>query len=258
MSVDLSTTYLGLKLKNPLVISACPLSGGDRPVAASGAGRRRRGRLALAVRGADRARRRGNDQGPRVRHRELRRIADLLPRAGRLPHRAGRISRNHRRGEEGGGDSGHRQPQRRQPRRLAPLREDDARRRGRRPGTEHLLRGRRPRHDQPRRGIPLPRPRGRREAVDLDSRWRSRSGRISAPWATWACGWPRPAPTAWCCSTASSSPTSTWRRMEAQPQAPLEHARRVAGAAAVDRHPARPRQGLAGRHRRHPRRRRTC
>ena len=28
MSVDLSTTYLGLKLKNPLVISACPLSGG--------------------------------------------------------------------------------------------------------------------------------------------------------------------------------------------------------------------------------------
>ncbi len=27
MSVDLSTTYLGLKLKNPLVISACPFSG---------------------------------------------------------------------------------------------------------------------------------------------------------------------------------------------------------------------------------------
>ncbi len=27
MSVDLSTTYLGLKLKNPLVISACPLTG---------------------------------------------------------------------------------------------------------------------------------------------------------------------------------------------------------------------------------------
>jgi len=27
MSVDLTTMYLGLKLKNPLVISACPLSG---------------------------------------------------------------------------------------------------------------------------------------------------------------------------------------------------------------------------------------
>ena len=26
MSVDLSTTYLGLKLRNPLVVSACPLS----------------------------------------------------------------------------------------------------------------------------------------------------------------------------------------------------------------------------------------
>ena len=27
MSIDLSTTFLGLKLKNPLVISACPLTG---------------------------------------------------------------------------------------------------------------------------------------------------------------------------------------------------------------------------------------
>jgi len=26
MSVDLGTTYLGLKLRNPLVVSACPLS----------------------------------------------------------------------------------------------------------------------------------------------------------------------------------------------------------------------------------------
>ena len=26
MSIDLNTTYLGLKLKNPLVISACPLT----------------------------------------------------------------------------------------------------------------------------------------------------------------------------------------------------------------------------------------
>ena len=169
MSVDLSTTYLGLKLKNPLVISACPLTRRDRPAAAAGAGRRGGGRLALAVRGADRARRGGNDQGPRVRHRELRRSADLLPRAGRLSHRPGGISRNHRRGEEGGDDSDHRQPQRHEQGRLGPLCEDDARRRGRRPGVEHLLRGRRPRHDRPGRGIPLPRPRGRREAVDLDS-----------------------------------------------------------------------------------------
>ena len=29
--------------------------------------------------------------------------------------------------------------------------------------------------------------------------------------ANMASGWTRPAPTAWCCSTASTSPTSTWR-----------------------------------------------
>ena len=30
MSVDLRTRYLGLKLKNPLVVSACPMTGGTR------------------------------------------------------------------------------------------------------------------------------------------------------------------------------------------------------------------------------------
>ena len=58
MSVDLSTNYLGLKLKNPLVISACPLTGEVDRLQRLEAGRRGRGRLALAVRGADRARRR--------------------------------------------------------------------------------------------------------------------------------------------------------------------------------------------------------
>ncbi len=58
MSVDLSTTYLGLKLKNPLVIAACPLTGEIDWLRRLEAGRRRRGRVALAVRGADRARRR--------------------------------------------------------------------------------------------------------------------------------------------------------------------------------------------------------
>ena len=46
--------------------------------------------------------------------------------------------------------------------------------------------------------------------------------------------------------------------LETSAQAGAEHAVRVAAAAAVDRHPARPRQGLAGRHQRHPRRRRAC
>ena len=52
---------------------------------------------------------------------------------------------------------GHRQPQRHQQRRLDPLREDDAGRRGRRPGAEHLLRRHRPRHDRRRGRIALPR-----------------------------------------------------------------------------------------------------
>ncbi len=46
--------------------------------------------------------------------------------------------------------------------------------------------------------------------------------------------------------------------LETTPQARPERSLRAAGAAAVDRHPARPGQGLAGRHRRHPRRRRTA
>jgi hypothetical protein len=39
------------------------------------------------------------------------------------------------------------------------------------------------------------------------SRWRSSSAPISARWPTWPGSWPRPAPTGWCCSTASASPT---------------------------------------------------
>ena len=55
----------------------------------------------------------------------------------------------HREGQAGGEDSRHRQPQRRQHRRLDPLRQDDAGRRGRRPGVEHLLHRRRSGHDRP-------------------------------------------------------------------------------------------------------------
>ena len=66
--------------------------------------------------------------------------------------------------------------------------------------------------DGPRRGIALSRPRGRREAVDLDSLGGQGAARTSARWPTWACAWRKAAPTAWCCSTASSSPTSIWTR----------------------------------------------
>ena len=58
-----------------------------------------------------------------------------------------------RRGEAGRRDPHHRQPQRHQHGRLGPLRQDDAGRRGRRPGAEHLLHRRRPGHERPRRGV---------------------------------------------------------------------------------------------------------
>ena len=57
VDVDLTTTYLGLRLRSPLVASAGPLTGRSRRCgSALEARRRRRDRAALAVRGADRAR----------------------------------------------------------------------------------------------------------------------------------------------------------------------------------------------------------
>ena len=143
-------------------------------------------------------------------------------------------------GEEGGADADHRQPQRREQGRLGPLREDDARRRGRRPGVEHLLRGRRPGHDQPGRGIPLPRPGGRREAVDLDSaggqggavlQRHGQHGRAAGRGGRRRTGAVQPL------LPARHRPGDAWRR---EPEAPPELALRVVAAAAVDRHPARP------------------
>ena len=81
MSVDLSTTYLGLKLKNPAGDLRLPAERSIDQSAAAGSRPARPRPFALAVRGADRARRGGNDQGPRVPHRQFRRIADLLSRA---------------------------------------------------------------------------------------------------------------------------------------------------------------------------------
>ena len=58
MSVDLTTNYLGLKLKNPLVIAACPLTEQLETLQRLEAAGRGRRRPPLALRGADRARRR--------------------------------------------------------------------------------------------------------------------------------------------------------------------------------------------------------
>ena len=115
MSVDLSTKYLGLKLKNPLVIAACPLTQ-KLDIAAAAGSRRAPPRpcfpsLFEEQITHDEA---GNDQGPRIRHRQLRRGPHLLPRAGRLPRRPGKLPGAHRQGQAGGEDPRHRQPQRHQ------------------------------------------------------------------------------------------------------------------------------------------------
>ena len=63
---DLATDWLGLQLRSPLVVGASPLADDRRRRAASRRRGRRRGRDALAVRGADR--RRATRRPPLHRH----------------------------------------------------------------------------------------------------------------------------------------------------------------------------------------------
>ena len=60
-------------------------------------------------------------------------------------------------------------------------------------------------------GGELRRPGAGRPRARSTSRWRSSSAPSSPPCPTWPRAWWRPAPTGWCCSTASTSPTWTWR-----------------------------------------------
>ncbi len=101
------------------------------------------------------------------------------------------------------------------------------------------------------------RPRGGGEAVDLDPAGGEDRALFQRHGPTWPSGWSRPAPTAWCSSTASSSPTSTWRRWRPSRSCVLSTPFEMLLPLALDRHPARPAQGLAGRDQRHPRRRRA-
>ena len=81
--MDLSTQYLGLELRNPLVASASPLPNtvdGVRRLADAGAGR---DRAAVAVRGGTAARGGAGRGAGRRRDGQLRRVAVLLPGRGR-------------------------------------------------------------------------------------------------------------------------------------------------------------------------------
>ena len=112
VSVDLSTTYLGLKLKNPLVASASPLTGNMdtlRQLEEAGA--------AAAVC--------PSLFEEQIVHEEMElgrlydygadsfaESAELLPRTARVPHRLRQLHGAHRRGQEEPRDPDHRQPER--------------------------------------------------------------------------------------------------------------------------------------------------
>ena len=137
---DLTTTYLGLKLKNPLVASASPLCRGPRQHPADGRRRRRGGRAALAVRGADRRWRATNSTAISPRARSVRRSAQHISRPAATTTSGPDAYLEHiREGEGGGEDSGHRQPERHLQGRLDPLRQADGAGRRRRARAEHLL-----------------------------------------------------------------------------------------------------------------------
>ena len=212
---DLRTRYLGLDLRSPLVASSSPLTGtldGLRRLEAAGAGR---GGAALAVRGGPG---RGDTTGRRAAgHRGDRRRSAPAPGPGRLRRRAGRLPGAGRPGQGDPVDPGDRQPERRVPGRLGPVRRplEEA-------GADALelniyYVSSRPGAGRQRGRAALPGagpvgPPGHRR-----SRWRSSSAPISAPWPTWPASWPRPVPTGWCCSTASTSPTWTSRPWRSPP-----------------------------------------
>ena len=97
MSVDLTTKYLGLDPEEPAGDRRLPADPASSTRSSSWKRGRGRRRAPLALRGADRARRDGDGPRPRDRHRELRRVAHLLPRGGRLPRRARKATWRHRR-----------------------------------------------------------------------------------------------------------------------------------------------------------------
>ena len=137
--MNLTTTYLGLKLRTPLVPSASPLSediDNIKRMEDAGASavvfyslfeeQLRQDRLELHYH---------LDQGTE----SYRRGADLFSRAGGIQGRAGGISRAHREGESGRGIPDHRQPEWLDLRRLDRIRAADRAGRRRRAGAEHLL-----------------------------------------------------------------------------------------------------------------------
>ena len=114
--IDLTTSYMGLKLKNPLVVSASPLGQDlnalcrmeEAGAAAVVLHSLFEEQIRLESEDLDRALDQGAESFPEA--------LSLLPGHGRLQPRAGGLSGAHPRGEDDVGHPAHRQPQRRHPR----------------------------------------------------------------------------------------------------------------------------------------------
>ena len=210
--MDLTTTYLGLKLRTPLVPAASPLSeeiDNIKRMEDAGASavvlyslfeeQLRQDRLELQPQSGA-----GDLQLPGG--------ADLFPGAGGIPPRPGGISQAHRQREKGGENPHHRQPERLVARRLDAIRQAGAAGRRRCAGVEHLLHSHQ--HEPVRR-------RGR---TDLSGHSQGGEGRGHDSGGGQAqsvlhqlcqhgqADERRPARTGWCCSTGFTSRTSISKR----------------------------------------------
>ena len=215
---DLDTSYLGLDLRSPIVASAGPLTGDPDTAARLEDAGRRRHRAALAVRGGDPPRGGRAQPRPGSRRRALRRGARLLPDRSRVRDRRRPLPRTIWR------SSRPRSTCRSSPASTPP-----------RPAAGSATPGCWP--------TPAPTPSSSTstaspptptataadvEAADLElvaavvaARRRPAGGQarplLLGAWPTSPAGSSPPAPTGWCCSTASTSPTSTSRRSTSCP-----------------------------------------
>ena len=212
-TIDLSTTYLGLKLKNPLVVSPSPMCedvGNIRRMEDSGAAAvvlhsLFEEQIEIESHELDRfidRRLEMSAPNPITHFPEL--MQPVRGREGYLKH----IEKC----QAGGRDSRHREPERHHQGRLARIRQRDGAGRRGRAGAEHLLHShRRQRHRRPG-GAHLHRPGGGRQGRGAHSRGRQAGPVFQLAWPTWPRSWTPRARTVWCSSTASTSPTTIWKR----------------------------------------------
>ena len=136
--IDLSTNYLGLKLKNPVVVSASPLTEKLENFPRLEDAGRLGHRDVLAVRRADRSREREHRQRAGVRRQQLRRSHLLPARHAEVSCRPRSLPGTAAQGQGRGQHSGHRQPERQLARRMGALLRVHGAGRRRRAGAEHL------------------------------------------------------------------------------------------------------------------------